>query len=395
MVQHRMGMKYWGSGMEMAGKRIEYEGSRLLEIVSREFGLNPSNPEEVLNSCVANVICSIIMSVRFHHKDERFKDFMNNFDEGFRLFNKTGASLFFPFVKLLPGTRSTYNKLKENREIMRAFAREIIDKHRKNLDPENPKDLIDHYLVKMEESKEVADQLFHGYDPQEQLEQVVLDLFSAGVETIKVSLLWSIVFLTHNPDVQRKVQAELDSVIGSERMVTLDDLPQLTYTKATIYETLRRSSVVPLGTTHVTTRCIQLNGYTIPKNTQVIPLLHAVHMNPDKWDEPEAFRPERFLSADGSKIVKPDNFMPFSVGQRMCLGDHLAEKEFTFFFASLYHAFNIRSAKGQDLPSMDIHAGATVRPSEFKVQFIPRQNGALEHARRNVMESEVPFQFLD
>ncbi|TRY69986.1 hypothetical protein TCAL_10020 [Tigriopus californicus] len=395
LSNNRLGMQDWQSGLSAARQIIEFEGSRLLDVISREFGPTPTDPEEVLNSCVANVICSLVMSTRFDHKDKKFKDFMNNFDEGFRLFNKTGASLFFPFVKLLPGVRSTYNKLKDNREVMRAFAREIIDKHSKNLDPENPKDLIDHYLIKMGGKQEAIDALFHGFDPQEQLEQVILDLFSAGVETIKVSLLWSIIYLTRNPDVQKKVQAELDSVVGSERNVAIDDLPELTYTKATIFETLRRSSVVPLGTTHVTNRTVQLNGYTIPKNTQVIPLLHSVHMNPDVWDEPEAFRPERFLSEDGSQVIKPSSFMPFSVGQRMCLGDQLAEKEFLFFFASLFHAFNICPAQGQELPSLAINAGATVRPNAFKVQFVPRQKEALVHARNNVMESDVPFQSSD
>ena len=79
-------------------------------------------------------------------------------------------------------------------------------------------------------------------------------------------------------------------------------------------------------------RAVNFEGFVIPKNAHVIPLLHAVHMNPDYWEEPEAFRPERFLSEDGKTVQKPEHFMPFGVGQRMCLGDHLAEKEFFLFF---------------------------------------------------------------
>ena len=100
--------------------------------------------------------------------------------------------------------------------------------------------------------------LFHGFNPEEQLEQVILDLFSAGVETLKTSILWSMVYMLHNPDVMKKVQDELDTVIGSERLPAVKDMSKLTYTKATIYEIMRRSSVVPTGTTHSTDRYVHM-----------------------------------------------------------------------------------------------------------------------------------------
>jgi 26-hydroxylase len=59
---------------------------------------------------------------------------------------------------------------------------------------------------------------------------------------------------------------------------------------------------------------VTLNGYQIPKNTQVIPLLHAVHMDPTLWDKPEEFRPTRFLNDEG-KVTKPEYFIPFGVGK--------------------------------------------------------------------------------
>ena len=96
--------------------------------------------------------------------------------------------------------------------------------------------------------------IFHGLDPELQLEQIILDLFSAGVETLKTSLLWSIIYMLHYPEVMKKVQAELDSKIGPNRLPNVKDVNQLVYTKATIYEIMRRSSIVPMGTTHSTER---------------------------------------------------------------------------------------------------------------------------------------------
>jgi 26-hydroxylase len=59
---------------------------------------------------------------------------------------------------------------------------------------------------------------------------------------------------------------------------------------------------------------VVLNGFKIPKNTQIVPLLHAVHMDPNLWDEPEKFKPTRFLNAEG-KVTKPEYFLPFGVGK--------------------------------------------------------------------------------
>lgn len=109
-----------------------------------------------------------------------------------------------------------------------------------------------------------------------------------------------------------------------------------------------------------------MNGFKIPAGTQVVPLLHAVHMDPELWAEPEEFRPTRFLSAEG-KVTRPEYFMPFGVGRRMCLGDVLARMELFLFFSSLLHTFNIQLPEGDSLPSLRGNAGVTVTPDPFKV----------------------------
>jgi 26-hydroxylase len=149
---------------------------------------------------------------------------------------------------------------------MMGFVRGVIAEHRAALDPENPKDLVDAYLIEIDatskrkaENSEDNKDIFHGFDAETQMEQVVLDLFSAGVETLKTSLLWAIVYMLHNPEVMEKVQQELDAVVGAERLPTLEDMNNLPYTRATLYEIMRRSSVVPMGTTHATDRYILFN----------------------------------------------------------------------------------------------------------------------------------------
>lgn len=84
----------------------------------------------------------------------------------------------------------------------------------------------------------------------EQMMQVISDLFSAGMETIKTSLLWLEVFMLRNPELMKRIQNELDEVVGRARLPTIDDMPYLPITETTILEVLRITSIVPLATTH-------------------------------------------------------------------------------------------------------------------------------------------------
>jgi 26-hydroxylase len=129
-----------------------------------------------------------------------------------------------------------------------------------------------------------------------------------------------------------------------------------------------------------------VDGHLIPANSHVIPNLYAIHMDPEVWPQPEAFQPERFIHPDTGKVYKPKNFLPFGTGQRMCLGDSLAEIELQLFFASMMHVFDIDSvdgAKVDQLPSLEGNFGATLTPSDFKVKLTPRNVEALIAANNN------------
>ena len=248
-------MKHWGVGSEHLESRVSQEVVYLLNSI-REEKTNPFNPAPILNCAISNVICSIIMSTRFHHNDEKFKRFMHLFDEGFRLFNLTGAMIFIPVLKHLPGTSNALTELKKNRDEMLEFVRFIVHEHKKTLDPDAPRDLVDSYLLEIQSAAEAGntDTVFDSVDPERQLEQIILDIFSAGVETLKTTLQWALLFMLHHPEIRRRVQAELSAVVEPDRLPSTADMPHLPYTRATIYEVMRRSTVVPMGTTHSTDR---------------------------------------------------------------------------------------------------------------------------------------------
>lgn len=114
-----------------------------------------------------------------------------------------------------------------------------------------------------------------------------------------------------------------------------------------------------------------MNGYRIPAGAHVVPLINSVHMDPNLWDKPEEFNPSRFINSEG-KVHRPEFFMPFGVGRRMCLGDVLARFELFLFFSNMMHLFTIQLPEGQTLPSLKGNPGVTISPDLFNVCLIPR-----------------------
>ncbi|GIY91471.1 cytochrome P450 2J2 [Caerostris extrusa] len=141
-----------------------------------------------------------------------------------------------------------------------------------------------------------------------------MDLFGAGSETVRTSILWFIYCMAAFPDVQKRVQKEIMEVLGSERRPEYLDLKSMPYTHTVIMEIMRWKTIVPLNLMHCTVADTTVGGYDIPKGTIVIANFGNVHHDPRYWKEPEKFKPERFLSEDGKSIVKSSNFMPFSLG---------------------------------------------------------------------------------
>ncbi|XP_014217776.1 cytochrome P450 18a1 [Copidosoma floridanum] len=249
------GMTCRGSGKKIMESTIMKEVDLFIRGLEAREGA-PTNVSFSLGLSITNVICSIIMSVRFRHNDARFKRFMALIEEGFRLFGRLSFVNYIPVFRHLPWLQSVKTKISANRAEMADFFQETVDQHRETFDGANVRDLVDTYLLEIEKAKAEGhpEKLFQGKDHDRQLQQILGDLFSAGMETVKTTLEWALVLMLHHPEAAKAVQEELDQVVGRSRMPALEDLPFLPITEATILEVLRRTSIVPLGTTHATTR---------------------------------------------------------------------------------------------------------------------------------------------
>ena len=170
--------------------------------------------------------------------------------------------------------------------------------------------------------------------------------------------------MANHPDVQAKVQAELDQVCGS-RDATCEDKPMLDYTEATLLELMRLRPVLPMALVHTAAKDTTLNGYFVPKGTFLLPQLHLAHQNPNHFPNPTQFNPDRFMK-DGK--FRPSPYcIPFGYGKRRCLGEALAKVSVFVFFARILQKFTIKpELDGQKIPT-DIIYGVTISPKPYNL----------------------------
>nr|KAF6479597.1 cytochrome P450 family 2 subfamily W member 1 [Molossus molossus] len=203
----------------------------------------------------------------------------------------------------------------------------------------------------------------------------VLDMVMAGTETTSSTLQWAALLMGKHPSVQSRVQEELDRVLGPGRCPRPEDQRALPYTNAVLHEVQRFITLLP----HVP-RCTGadtlLGGYLLPKGTPVVPLLSSVLLDKTQWATPRQFNPEHFLDADG-RFVRPEAFLPFSAGRRVCVGESLARTELFLLFAGLLQSFSLRPPPGLSPAGLNtVPAPAfTMRPPAQVLCAVPRPQG--------------------
>ncbi|XP_055769832.1 cytochrome P450 2U1-like [Salvelinus fontinalis] len=324
----------------------------------------------LITNSVSNVISYIALGQRFHHADREFGALLDLMARGLEIIANSAAVLInvFPLLYYLP-----FGVFREVRQVERditAFLKQIITRHRETLDPANPRDLIDMYLVEML-AQEAAGETESSFS-EDYLFYIIGDLFIAGTDTTTNTVLWMMLYMVLYPDIQERVQAEIDAVVGPDRVPSLTDKGSLPFTEATIMEVQRMTVVVPLAIPHMASETTEFRGYTIPKGTVIIPNLWSVHRDPTVWEEPDDFNPSRFLDDQGN-LLRKECFIPFGIGRRVCMGEQLAKMELFLMFTSLLQAFSFRLPEGLVPPPMHGRFGLTLAPCSYTVTVRPRR----------------------
>uniref|UniRef100_A0A3Q1G9J2 Cytochrome P450, family 2, subfamily N, polypeptide 13 n=1 Tax=Acanthochromis polyacanthus TaxID=80966 RepID=A0A3Q1G9J2_9TELE len=339
------------SGLFQSNGEIWKKQRRFALSTLRTFGMGKNIAEQS--------ICEELRHL-FDYSDHNFQLMLQYISESIRLQGNIWALLYdgFPGVmKYLPGP---HNKIFSYYKLIQDFIGQEVNRHKKDLDCNNPRDYIDTFLIEMKKYKE--NEL--GFT-ETNLALCSLDLFQAGTETTSTTLLWALVYLMKYPEIQEKVQAEIDGVIGQNRQPSMADRPNMPYTDAVIHEVQRMGNIVPLNGFRIAAKDTTLGGYFIPKDTILVPFLTSVLFDKNEWETPDTFNPEHFLDA-GGKFVKREAFLPFSAGKRACLGESLAKMELFLFLVGLLQKFSFSVPDGDELTT-ESRSGATRVPVPFKV----------------------------
>ncbi|XP_010003190.1 PREDICTED: cytochrome P450 2K4-like [Chaetura pelagica] len=359
-------LRDFGMGKKAIEDRVVEEYKCLADTIESHKG-KPLEMTLMMNAAVANIIVSILLGKRYDYEDPMFKRLLLLVNENVRLFGSPSVSMYNMFPALGFLLKDHKNFLQNVKEL-NAFIQVTFIEHLKNLDRNDQRSFIDTFLVRQQEENGKASGYFHN----ENLTEVVRNLFAAGMETTSTTLRWGILLMMKYPEIQKKVQEEIEQVIGSTPP-RIEHRTQMPYTDAVIHEIQRFANILPLSLPHETTEDVTLKGCFIPKGTYIIPLLASVLQDKSWWEKPDIFYPEHFLDSEG-KFIKKDAFIPFSAGRRTCAGETLAKMELFLFFTSLLQRFTFHPPPGVSISDLDLSpsAGGTLTPVIHEVCAMPR-----------------------
>ncbi len=226
----------------------------------------------------------------------------------------------------------------------------------------DPNEERERTLLKMIEAAK-DDPNFPEFDEQQALDELKQYLW-AGTETTALTLAWALYETSRNPEAAERIRREGEAVCG-DREPTAADYAGLAYTRAVVQETMRLYPPI-WGMIRVATEADEIDGVEIKPGDRVVLFAYGAHHNPKFWDDPEAFKPERWMDGAAKKQVKY-SYLPFGGGKRSCIGGAMSQVENTLALSQLLRRFRAEYV-GQD--PAGINATVTLTPRgglHFKV----------------------------
>jgi cytochrome P450 len=207
---------------------------------------------------------------------------------------------------------------------------------------------------------DLLDLLLHSVDPEtgasmnrRQLRDEMITIFTAGHETTANVMTWTLYYLARHPEVMARLRAELRQVLNGN-IATNEQLEQLPYTKAVLFEAMRIRPPAVLLIRKIE-RDTRLQDYALEAGSLAVLSIYNIHHHPKLWTSPETFDPERFLDQKFSKST----FLPFGIGSRFCIGNHFATTELTLLLSLLAQRFDFELCSESE-PEIDM--AVTIRP---------------------------------
>uniref|UniRef100_A0AC34RAI7 Cytochrome P450 n=1 Tax=Panagrolaimus sp. JU765 TaxID=591449 RepID=A0AC34RAI7_9BILA len=356
-------------------EKILLEVGHLFEIINNELGCSTSNPVEInlnplIEITIANIIHQLIFGFAYHDKKSRDEyakwkdlvaDHMRNFVSLPILLGLEKPEIF----EYLPYFGTKLKLLRRQYEQIIDYCSKQIENHKKDEKDGNFQDYVEAYLTEIRKENPNFD--------QKQLVNILYDFFLAGQETTANTIIFALIFALNYPKTQERIHKELDKIVGSDRQITVADRSQLVYCQAFINEALRMSNLLPLNLYHTNLKDVEIAGYKIKAGTRIVPQISNILYDSKVFPNPQVFKPERFIDNNGN-LKKIEEFVPFSVGKRQCLGESLAKMELHIILTNFFNNYKITAIENE-LPSMEKIHGVTVQPKPFKCLIQKRNQG--------------------
>lgn len=370
-----------------SSKRLgSYEFIRVEEmnsLIKQLFGSsgNPIHLKDHLSTLSLNVISRMVLGKRYLDESENTivspEDFKKMLDELFLLNGVINIGDLIPWVGFMD-LQGYVKRMKVVAKKFDRFLEYVIDEHLDNAkrrrekggeEAEGTKDMVD-VLLELAADPDLEVKLErHG------VKAFTQDLLAGGTESSAVTVEWAISELLKKPEIFRKATEELDRVIGRERWVEEKDVPNLPFIDSIVKETMRLHPVAPMLVPRFSREDCKVDGYDIPKGTQVLVNVWTIGRDPQLWDKPDEFCPERFIGKDIDVKGQSFELLPFGSGRRMCPGYSLGLKVIQSSLANLLQGFNWKlpgDMKSDDLNMEEFYGLSTPKKIPLVTVAEPR-----------------------
>ncbi|GMI70070.1 cytochrome P450, family 71, subfamily A, polypeptide 22 [Hibiscus trionum] len=314
----------------------------------------PVNLSERLMLVSSNIASRCILS----HKSED-EDGCSRFGQlGKRLLILSSAFSIgdvFPYLGWLDVLTGYIPSMKALSAEFDAFLDQVIQEHRgleSDTDDEQVSNRKDFVSIIMRLQK---DRMYDLDLTPDNIKGVLLDMFIGGTDTTKATIEWTMAELLKHPNAMNKVQEEVRNVVGNKSKVEMDDISRMGYLKCVIKETLRLHPPAPLLAPRRTSASVKLGGYHIPSDTTVLINGWAIHRDPECWEKPEEFIPERFENSSIDFQGQDFHYIPFGFGRRACPGMTFGIASAEYVMANLLYWFDWKLPAGEVAENMDMN----------------------------------------
>eukprot|EP00253_Pinus_taeda_P013252 PITA_13252 len=198
----------------------------------------------------------------------------------------------------------------------------------------------------------------------DEIKGLLLTMFNAGTDTSSNTVEWAIAELIRHPNIMKRCQEEIDSVVkGEQRKLKESDLRNLPYLQAVVKETLRLHPSGPLLLPRMTVEACDIEGYYIPKNARLMVNAWGMQRDPGVWERPLEFDPDRFTGSNVDVRGSDFQLIPFGAGRRICAGMSMGIRMVQLMLATLLHSFDLSLPNGQPPETLDMaeSSGLTLR----------------------------------